>query len=509
MPHYARTPAPQLIPLQHTGKPPLFRISIPSDFKDLLVGATLGGRYWVLSVIGRGGMSVVYKAKVKDTGKIVAVKTLRTQSMTDDMVVKRFQREAELLSRLNHPRIVNLHAYGSSARGQPYFVMDYLMGENLTTVLKREDHLDPERFQDIFVQVCAAIEHAHRHGAIHRDIKPGNIMLTRQGRTNDYVKVVDFGIAKMAEEAQRLTRMGEVWGSPIYMSPEQCMGATVDERSDIYSLGIVMYESLTGKVPFLGRNYADTMTKQISDNPAPFSQIRPDLKIPYSLEKVVMSALEKQPESRYQSLGLMRKDIESALSQKVTSDMPIPISNAAAKINKPKASLTNLRKPEETKKPVEKKPEVKKVEAKKKPDAKADGKINKRISSSKKEFEQAAKKKRRTTQSMRQLDEFEVPPVSRGRQLLIVASSSLLFSIVVITIMTHGDTISHVLANMVKMLVSGLDEESSPYSELRNGLNTNDSAPNQPQTTTSTTTGGEPLQTETNTTESQNTQEKQ
>ncbi len=508
MPHYARTPAPQLIPLQHTGKPPLFRIAIPGDFKDLLVGATLGGRYWVLSVIGRGGMSVVYKAKVKDTGKIVAVKTLRTQSMTDDMVVKRFQREAELLSRLNHPRIVNLHAYGSSARGQPYFVMDYLQGENLTDLLKRENHLDPERFQDIFVQVCAAIEHAHRHGAIHRDVKPGNIMLTRQGRTNDYVKVVDFGIAKMAEEAQRLTRMGEVWGSPIYMSPEQCMGATVDERSDIYSLGIVMYESLTGKVPFLGRNYADTMTKQISDNPAPFSQIRPDLKIPYSLEKVVMAALEKQPESRYQSLGLMRKDIEAALSQKVTSEMPLP---AAAKVNKPKASLTNLRKPEELKKTVEKpkiekKPEVKKVEEKK-PDRKSDSKANKRIMSSKKEFEQAAKKKRRTTQSMRQLDEFEVRPVSRGRQLLIVAGSSLLFSIVVITIVSNGDTISHFLANMIKMLVSGLDEDTGPYSELKNGLS-GDPTSSKTQTTT---TGDAPGQPETTTgssdqQESQNTQ---
>ena len=185
MPHYARSPARSLRTLPHTGKPPLYRIQIPNDFRDLLVGATLGSRYWVLSVIGRGGMSVVYKAKVKDTGKIVAVKTLRTAGMTDDMVVKRFQREAELLSRLNHPRIVNLHAYGSSAKGQPYFVMDYLIGQNLTDLLARENHLEPERFQDIFVQVCAAIEHAHRQGAIHRDIKPGNIMLTRQGATTD------------------------------------------------------------------------------------------------------------------------------------------------------------------------------------------------------------------------------------------------------------------------------------------------------------------------------------
>jgi serine/threonine protein kinase len=146
-------------------------------------------------------MSVVYRAKTKDTGKVVAVKTLRTQGLTDEMLVKRFQREAELLSRLNHPRIVNLHAYGTSARGQPYFVMDFLRGENLTDVLKAEDHLAPERFQDIFVQVCAAIEHAHKHNAIHRDIKPGNIMLTRQGRTVDYVKIVDFGIAMISEEA--------------------------------------------------------------------------------------------------------------------------------------------------------------------------------------------------------------------------------------------------------------------------------------------------------------------
>ncbi|CAN5546097.1 hypothetical protein BH11CYA1_BH11CYA1_40210 [soil metagenome] len=469
MPHYARSPAQQLLTLPHTGKPPLYRIHIPNDFRDLLVGATLGSRYWVLSVIGRGGMSVVYKAKVKDTGKIVAVKTLRTAGMTDDMVVKRFQREAELLSRLNHPRIVNLHAYGSSAKGQPYFVMDYLVGENLTDLLGRENHLEPERFQDVFVQVCAAIEHAHRQGAIHRDIKPGNIMLTRQGATTDYVKVVDFGIAKMAEEAQKLTRMGEVWGSPIYMSPEQCMGAPVDARSDIYSLGIVMYESLTGKVPFLGRNYADTMTKQISDDPAPFAQIRPDLEIPASLEKIIMSAMAKQPENRYQSLGIMRKDLEAALSAKPTTELPIPI----VKPNKAKVSSTGLKKTYDNLASAEKarsqsqkievKAEPKRTAEQKRPEAKKT--IEKKIPS-KKDLVEATKQKRKRSITLHGIPEKR--SLSRGKQLIVVALTSLIFSIALIGIISNAEAISQFLAFTVKALVGGPEDNVSPFSEPTN-----------------------------------------
>ena len=469
MPHYAKSPAQHLRTLPHTGKPPLYRIQIPNDFRDLLVGATLGSRYWVLSVIGRGGMSVVYKAKVKDTGKIVAVKTLRTAGMTDEMVVKRFQREAELLSRLNHPRIVNLHAYGSSAKGQPYFVMDYLVGENLTDLLGRENHLEPERFQDIFVQVCAAIEHAHRQGAIHRDIKPGNIMLTRQGATVDYVKVVDFGIAKMAEEAQRLTRMGEVWGSPIYMSPEQCMGAPVDARSDIYSLGIVMYESLTGKVPFLGRNYADTMTKQISDDPAPFAQIRPDLSIPASLEKIVMSAMAKQPENRYESLGLMRKDLESALSAKPTTEIPIP----SSKPNKAKASSTGLKKtydnlanadkPRAQSQKIEAKAESKKTSESRRPEVK---KTAERKIPSKKDLVEATKQKRKRSTTLHGIPEKR--GLSRGKQLIVVALTSLVFSLTLIAIISNAEAVSQFLAFMVKALVGGPEDNLSPFTEPTN-----------------------------------------
>lgn len=292
-----------------------FRVKIPQDKLDLLVGVTLEDRYYVMSLLGKGGMSLVYKAKDKKTGEVVAVKCLRTQVLGDEMVVKRFQREAEVLNRLNHPRIVQFFGYGTNRRGQPYFVMDYLVGTSLGDILRREGHLDLGRFQDIFVQVAAAIGHAHKHDAVHRDIKPGNIMLVEKGGTSDYVKIVDFGIAKVTEGTQKLTRLGEVWGSPIYMSPEQCVGQNIDARTDIYSLGIVMYEALTGEVPFLGRNYADTMMKQMSEEPPPFKQANPNVDIPPALEQIVFRAIQKKPDDRYQTMGELKTDLERALNQ--------------------------------------------------------------------------------------------------------------------------------------------------------------------------------------------------
>lgn len=432
-----RSPAPKVIPLARSGRPPLYRVKVPSNFKDILVGATLGNRYWVLSVIGKGGMSVVYRAKTKDTGKVVAVKTLRTQGLTDEMLVKRFQREAELLSRLNHPRIVNLHAYGTSARGQPYFVMDFLRGENLTDVLKREDHLAPERFQDIFVQVCAAIEHAHKHNAIHRDIKPGNIMLTRQGRTVDYVKIVDFGIAMISEEAQRLTRMGEVWGSPIYMSPEQCMGATVDLRSDIYSLGIVMFESLTGRVPFLGRNYADTMGKQISEAPPKMAELRPDLTIPANFEKIIHKAMAKQPDDRYQTLTQMRKDLEAALSY--TTDKAPRVSDSHSNLKARKKTIETPQLKETT--PKEEPRPVSKKEA---------SRTNlKAVSVKDKGIQKRSKK---TT----------VKSPSQSRMLPIVGFS-LLLSLLIIVALSQKDFLAKALSDVARALLRSETEYTSPY----------------------------------------------
>jgi serine/threonine-protein kinase len=310
----ARALEPALVHLPGTDRLPRYRVKVPPDAKDLLVGTTLAGKFYVLSVLGFGGMSVVYKAKLlgKARARIVAVKTLRMQGLSDELLVKRFQREAELLSHLNHPRIVQVHDYGYTKRGQPYFVMDYLVGQNLSTVIQTEGCVAVRRAWNIFNQVCGAVDHAHRCGVVHRDLKPGNIMLMSLAGEKDFVKVVDFGIARFEEEAQRLTRMGEVWGSPVYMSPEQCMGKQLDARSDIYSMGIVMYEALTGAVPFLGKRYVDTMSKQITEPPPPFKEAAPHLEIPSELEAVVMKALIKEPEHRYQTMSALREDLENA-----------------------------------------------------------------------------------------------------------------------------------------------------------------------------------------------------
>jgi serine/threonine protein kinase len=311
-----RALAPKAAKLRGTDRMPRYRVRRDNDAIDSLVGTTVAGRYYVLSMLGAGGMSVVYKAKsLRRKPKLLALKTLRTQGLNDEVVVKRFQREAETLSGLNHPRIVQVHDYGYTQRGQPYFVMDYLVGENLSQVITRDGPISPNRVRAIFTQVCGAVDHAHRCGVIHRDLKPGNIMLLSLDGEHDFVKVVDFGIARFQSEAHRLTRLGEVWGSPVYMSPEQCMGKPLDVRSDVYSLGIAMYEALSAEVPFLGKSYVDTMSLQINEPAKPFKEVRSEIAVPERLEQVVMKALNKEPVQRYQSMGELREAIENAFAQ--------------------------------------------------------------------------------------------------------------------------------------------------------------------------------------------------
>lgn len=307
-------------------RPGFFQIKIPSNFRDMLVGQWLTGigKYYVLRTLGTGGMSVVYAAKHLESHKIYAVKTLRMQAASDELTVKRFQREAETLTYLNHPNIVRIHDYGKTMKKQPFFIMDFLTGDSLNDVLKREKLISYERVQTIFMQVLAAVAHAHKTGLVHRDLKPGNIMLLKTRQQSDFVKVVDFGIAKFEEEAQKLTRMGEVWGSPIYMSPEQCMGGQLDQRADIYSLGIVMYEALTGEVPFFGKNYVETMSKQIGEPPKPPSQMNPHVKIPEKLERVIMRALEKEPNKRYQRVEEMLDDLHKSVEVQRKKPQPAP-----------------------------------------------------------------------------------------------------------------------------------------------------------------------------------------
>jgi serine/threonine-protein kinase len=287
--------------------------------KEPLVGTLVAKRYFLLSILGKGGMSVVYKAKDRLKRRILAVKTLRYQWADDGLTVKRFQREAQALSLLRHPAIVGIYDYGETRSGQPFFVMDHLTGSSLAEVLKAQTFLPVKRVRQIFRQVFDAVHHAHNAGLVHRDLKPGNIMLVESDSQGDVVKIVDFGIAKLQQEAQKLTRLGEVWGSPVYMSPEQCQGSTLDKRSDVYSLGVCLFESLSGQLPFFGKNYFETMTMQINEPPPSIRQVRPDLLFNEELDLVLSKALAKDPEQRFQSVKDFKIQMEEAIEKLLPS----------------------------------------------------------------------------------------------------------------------------------------------------------------------------------------------
>ncbi len=287
--------------------------------QDPYLGRKLGAHYQIKSVLGTGGMGVVYLAYHELMDREVAIKMLRAQFLNDTLSVKRFQQEAKAASRLKHPNVVTTYDFGVTATGQPYMVMDRLKGRSLAQEIKEKGQISVERCIHIFSQACDALDHAHRQGVIHRDLKPGNIMLEETEDNQDFVKVVDFGVAKLipinnvSEESQTLTQAGEVCGSPVYMSPEQCLGQSLDARADIYSMGVVLYETLTGKLPLLGKNMVETMSKHLNETPPPFHEVRPDLYIPERVEQVVMRALSKDPYQRPQTMAELAQDLQFSI----------------------------------------------------------------------------------------------------------------------------------------------------------------------------------------------------
>lgn len=284
-----------------------------TDVADPFSGQKLAGKYFVLDRVGSGAMSVVYKARQDPIDRIVAIKLLKKEWSNDPVTVKRFQREAKAVSTLRHKNIPAIMDIGTAETGQPFFVTELIEGTSLEQCLESGDLFEPERAVRIFMQVCDALSHAHKQGLIHRDIKPGNIMIVDENGA-EQVKLVDFGIVKYAKSqsaSQQLTQKGEIWGSPVYMSPEQCAGNDLDHRSDIYSLGTVMYEVLTGKQAFDGKNIPAILVKQLNEMPAEFALAAPDRPCPKKLEEVVFRTLQKSADKRYQSM----EDCKSALEE--------------------------------------------------------------------------------------------------------------------------------------------------------------------------------------------------
>jgi serine/threonine protein kinase len=265
------------------------------------------GPYRLGEMIGEGGSGRVFKSKHQLLGKTFAVKVLRKEVLSNNRILKRFHQEVNASSQLTHHGLCQIFDHGLTNDGAPYLVMEHLEGEDLRHTIGREGPLDPRRVVDLFVEVCDAVAHAHYKGVIHRDLKPSNIIVQEKNGL-ETVKIVDFGVAKLLSEPSNegVTQTGEVLGSPLYMSPEQCIGKSIDARSDIYSLGCCMYECLTGKPPHQGDNPVQTILKQINDPPEPFGSA---LGVPSSLQKIIMTALQKNPDKRYQSAQEMYSDL--------------------------------------------------------------------------------------------------------------------------------------------------------------------------------------------------------
>ncbi|HEY9679169.1 MAG TPA: serine/threonine-protein kinase [Drouetiella sp.] len=287
-----------------------------TEFKpDKLIGTIIADRYELLSLAGRGGMSAVYKARHILTHKVVALKLMLPHLLTDDNAVRRFQQEARAASRLNHPNAISTQDMGLNSDGQPFLTMEYLDGRSLADEIRFNKKIKPKRCLHIFTQVCAALAHAHEEKIIHRDLKPSNVMLIDQDEDSDFVKVVDFGIAKIISDggadSLKLTTTGDVFGSPLYMSPEQCLGNKLDIRSDVYSMGCLMFESLTGSVPHEGKNVLETMFKHTNLAAPTLSSIDADPRTIYALDQILQKCLAKLPEQRYQTMLALKKDLEN------------------------------------------------------------------------------------------------------------------------------------------------------------------------------------------------------
>ncbi len=309
-------PAPAPMPARPAsagGSVPRLSSQVDPDEPDYWLGRLIDGRYRVISRLGQGGMGLVYKVEHQRMGKIAAMKVLHRELAADKEVVKRFRREAEAVSKLTHPNTVQTFDFGTSD-GALYLVMEYVRGEDLGALLRRDGAMPFLRAAPLFAQICGALSEAHELGIVHRDLKPENILVTRTKDGSDHVKVLDFGLAKLSEreELADVTGRGSIVGTPYYMSPEQIRGESLDHRSDIYALGAMMYRVITGEPPFQAQTPVGVLTKHLTDEVVPPRKRRPDLGIDTRVEAIVLRAMAKRREARYATVDSMREDVERA-----------------------------------------------------------------------------------------------------------------------------------------------------------------------------------------------------
>lgn len=291
-----------------------------------LIGRTLDGRYTVEVFIGAGGMGAVYQGRQLAVDRKIAIKVLYPDKTTEESV-ERFRREAKSASALSHPNTITIYDFGR-VEDVNYIVMELLEGQSLTDLILREAPLPPERVVHILCQVLSSLDEAHRNGIIHRDIKPDNIHLRRMGDDPDQVTVLDFGIARLHGGARKdvtLTQAGMIFGTPRYMSVEQAKGGLADARSDLYSVGIILFEMLMGQPPFVADDPVSLLIQQAYDPPPPFETVRPDISVPPGLVAATARALEKEPDKRYSSAIEMIEHLRLAIGKGATMTGSEPV----------------------------------------------------------------------------------------------------------------------------------------------------------------------------------------